>query len=253
MEPRDKPPELEIAVDGEGISPADVSIKHLSELLSAIASLIESTPGGAAVSAQVSLREIRVGSAALAMASEAPSWGGVATGVYGVIRTRGAHASPNQRRALGRLYRAGRIGSIRVGVRHLVDAPDEDFAPIHMAAPLETEPTRTNYGTVLYGRVVGVNLYQGRSAVKIEHLDGSREEFDVDMGLAERATRLFNRTVRAEVERAWDGDKGDGIAVRTLTPWSEIDFIEALDDARKEISAAHPNLNLDELFEEIDG
>lgn len=103
--------ELYVAIDGEGLGLDDVDVRHLAELLSATAGLLEAVSEQAGVKAPtVSLRRTQTGSAVYALGSDSPTWPSVELGFYDAVRTRGAKSTPRVRNALGRLYRAAKIG-----------------------------------------------------------------------------------------------------------------------------------------------
>lgn len=238
---------------GSGITPEDVDIRQLSDLLAATAATLEALAkdSGSPVSLP-SLKTIRRGSAVAVLWSPEPVWPEQIRQFHDVVETRAAGASEPVRSAVQRLYRSVRVGAIRVGASDLQGG--KHLAPIIMAAPLEVVPRLATYTTTFYGRVVAVSAtVAGKIVVKIEHVDGGREDFACEASVAERAARLFNRTIRAEVEMSWDGDDRRGLSLRDLKPWNEIDFVDSLIEARAELQARGVTIDIDEALKEIDG
>lgn len=117
--------------------------------------------------------------------------------------------------------------------------------------PAPTPPA--SYSTTYYGRVVGASqLSNGRFTVKIARLDGGHEDFEASPKTAAAAAMLFDHTVRAEVEMGWDGSKRNGLKLRSLSAWSEPDFVTSLLDARRELVARGVTFDLDAALKELD-
>ena len=50
----------------------------------------------------------------------------------------------------------------------------------------------------------------------------------------------------------WDGNKRCGLVLRTLSAWSEPDFVASLLDARRELAARGVTFDLDAVLKELD-
>lgn len=251
-----KPPpdtaQLEVAVVGSGITPEDVNIKQLAELLSATAATLDALAADRGVAAvQPSLKTIRRGSAVAVLWSEEAIWPEMMRSFYDAVETRGAKASEKVRSALFRLHRSVKMGAVSVGAADVRGA--QKLPRIVMAAPVDTKTTKTAFTSTLYGRVVGVNHYADRIAVKIEHVDGGREEFDADKTVTDQAARLFNKMVRADVQMDWDGHARHSVSLRELKPWSESDFVDTLVDARRELHKLGIKIDFDAAMKELEG
>lgn len=245
-------PKLEVAVVGSGIRPEDLDIRQLSQLLATTSAVLDAIAADQNRSApRPSLKSIRRGSAVAVLWSEEDGWEDEIVSFYQVVASRAEAASERVRSALHRLYRSVTIGAIRVAA---VDLKTRSVAkPIVMAQPLEVVPKQHVFGTTFYGRVVGVNHYTDRVAVKIEHVDGGREEFAAEPSIAEAAARLFGRSVRADVEMSWDESQRRGVSLRELRPWAEIDFVDALMESRAELRDKGVKIDFDAMMKEIDG
>lgn len=242
---------LEIAIDGEGISPREISIKHLADLLEAAASTIDAIAaetGRPAV--QPSLVEIREGSAAYDLSAGTVAWPATVGLFYEAVRTRGESYGPRVRSGLGKLFRSARVGSVRV---RAVGLPDSRYdAPLHLALPLEVVHFDVTHAQDIYGRIVGVNQFERRTTVRLELIDGGREDFEVSSHLAERAARLFNRTVRVRSVATRNGDKDVAWRLESLEPWTPDELLVALDRAREQLVERGLSFDPDEWIRGLD-
>lgn len=237
---------------GAGIVPEDVNIRELAEMLSATSAALDALAqeSGRAVVIP-SLKTIKRGSAVTVLWSEEPTWAELARSFYDAVETRCVGFTQRVRDAFARLHRSVKVGSIAVAATGIPHAPSRPR--IVMAAPVDEKRRSALYSTTYYGCVVGVNqLSNGRFTVKIAHMDGGREDFETSPKTAAAAARLFDHTVRAEVEMGWDGNKRSGLVLRTLSAWSEPDFVASLLDARRELAARGVTFDLDAVLKELD-
>jgi hypothetical protein len=243
--------QLEIAVEGEGISPNEISIRHLAELLEASAATIDALAAESQRPSTVpSLRAILIGSAAYVLESDKVVWPPLVAQFHEAVRSRGSGHSDKVRAGLGRLFRAGKIGSVRVRALGLLD---ERYAkPVHLAAPLEAASLDIAHATVVYGKIVGVNEFDHGSTVKLELADGGRQEFQAESLLAIRAAKLFGKKIRATVTAVWDSSKNRDWALESFDSWADDDLLDAIDKVRADLAAKGVTIDPDAWMREID-
>lgn len=245
-------PTLELAIVGKGITPEQIDIRQLGEMLTAAAATLDALARERGVAPVLpSLKRIRRGSMVAELQSKAPRWPDEIRSFHHTLGTRAEGASPAVRSAVHRIFRAVPVGAVQVSVSHVKGPELESFIA---AEPVDAPAREALFETTVHGRVVAVTAAaNGRIAVRIEYVDGGREEFDADTGVAERAARLFNRTVRAQVAMSWDGDRRAGVALRDLAPWNEVDFVDALLEVRASLKARGVKIDYEAAMREIDG
>ncbi|HCF56387.1 MAG TPA: hypothetical protein DFS52_00120 [Myxococcales bacterium] len=241
---------LGIAVEGEGIAPSDLTIQHLAELLEATAAVLNSLDSDRTQRARPYLRKIREGSAELVFESAELEWAGLVNDFYDVVKARGAGAKAAVKRSLIRLFKAGRIGGIRVSV---IGSHEEARAqPIRMAAPVEEREATIEWTSTVYGRVVGVNIFADHSTVKMELADGGRQDYTVEVSLAEKAARLFNKPARGGLYYVTSGERHESTGLTDIEFWRESDFLDDLRVIRRELEEAGMQVNPEEWIRELD-
>src|SRR5687767_3200452 len=111
MPPR-KPPKttkttkFTIAIAGEGITPKDVPLRQLAELLEATAATFEAIAAEKKIEPpKLSLSQVKMGSAAYDVVSEDRYAGRAVSSFVTTVRRRGKGASPRTRNSLSRLHR----------------------------------------------------------------------------------------------------------------------------------------------------
>jgi hypothetical protein len=224
-----------IAVAGDGITPKDVSLRHLAELLEATAAAFEAVSAEKGVAVPVlSLAKVKTGSAAYQFYSEDAQAEGVAKSLYTAARKRGRGSSPAVRRSISRMLHASKAGPLRI--EPVNDNPKEK--PVLIAEPLPDEGTEIDEGTVVYGRIVGVRIdTHDRGKVSLRYDDGGQGEFNSPPELVGSCATLLGRNVSARVtfvrgnERDWDGDLEEVVERSNAT-----DLLTALEDARRELT-----------------
>ena len=234
MPPDDNTPDrplLDVAIAGEGVRPEEVPLRELVALLSAVAALVEAVGRQRGEPINAALAQITRSSAGYGVVATNPdddrSFEDLARHTLALARERGRGGSPEVQHALLRVHQAGGRGAIRLGVRR-TSAPTlaESFI---MAAPLEVVAHGVQAGTVLYGRVVGVEVRKGGSVVKFRPTAGARVELRADDALAERAGRLFNRTASVRARAVWAaGEEPSGWELLDLQPWDPHDLLDIL-------------------------
>jgi hypothetical protein len=248
MKPRGDIITLEIAVVGKGISPKDISIDHLAELLHAATEALSSIAAEAGLPRIMpSLKSVKRGSAVYEFVSAEPTWPTAVDRFYGAVSSRGQHDSPRVRRSLARLFQSARIGALRVAV-----PGEQRHPPLIMAAPLEPEPLHVEFSRVLYGRAVGVNELERGWSVKIALVDGGRIELDTTEPLAQLAARLFGRFVRAEARFARDGEAETPFQLCDLAAWANEDLIATMDGVRESLRKDQIKVPTKEWLKELD-
>ncbi|GAB4111061.1 MAG: hypothetical protein OHK0013_47030 [Sandaracinaceae bacterium] len=247
-------PTLEVAIVGAGVTPDEVPVRELLEMLGAAVALLDAlAKDSSKPSAHVALTAVRPGSAAYLLRATQPDhdaeFGRHASRFYSTIENRGRGASPDVRRHLVRLHRSGaNLGAVRVRY----SARDEEREPLITSAPLEVVPAEIGASTVMHATVVGVEAKRGGCVVTIKPDDGSgKVDLEAEPLLAERAARLFNRTVRVIVGYSWDlhDARGDWV-LRDIVPWSREPFLELIEELRAEGVTFDRRALLAELEEE---
>lgn len=215
-------PGFEIALEGDGVSPADVPVRQLAAVLEAVANLFEKVAAEREVKVlPPRLVEVASGSAAYTLRSPDVESEGVLQSVEQHARERGRNATHAVRSALDRLYRSGRdFGAIRL-VRFEGKARLE---PVHLAPPVELEPATFEEVRELLGVVVGVDAGARRGAtVKLRIDDGGTASFDADIPTAQKAARLFTQPARALVVYEISGERETEGEIEQLDPWDRDD------------------------------
>lgn len=186
----------------------------------------------------VALTAVRPGSAAYVLRATQPEHDSEfergASRFYSALERRGRGESSDVRRLLLRLHKSGaNLGAVRVGY----SSRDDRREPLITSAPLEVVPTTLGVSTVIHATVVGVEAKRGGGCVvTIKPEDGTGKlDLQAEPYLAERAARLFNRTVRVTAGYAWDLHDGRGDwALRDIAPWSREPFAEVVAEMRAE-------------------
>lgn len=228
-------PALEIAIAGQGVTPDEIPLRELLELLGAASQLIDAVAADA--TAHIAMTEVRCGSAAYEVRATQEefdtSFEDVVERTYAAIERRGAGDPPDVRRALLRLHRAGaNRGVVRVsGLTRR-----GQLAPMLTSAPLEIVPTMLGAVTILHGTIVGVDALRGRYVVRLRPEEGPKIELDADAAMAQRAGRAFNHTVRCVVRYQWNlgDDRGSGWELLDIDAWHREPLLDVLDEIRRD-------------------
>jgi len=227
---------LEVAIEGDGLSPRDVNVRHLAELLQATAAAVEAVAQEEGVDPpELRLVEMRTGLAAYDLLSKHPDASRVFRGLYQAAKTRGKKNGAPVRHALSRMHHASRIGSIRIVPQDAKGIPRAK--PIHLAPPLEGVTATFEAATEIHGRVVGVLIGRGeRTNVRIRLDGGGTDDFEADAGVADSAARLFGRNVAATVTYEIGEDSKIAGRIENVTEWDNADLLDVLRDAREELA-----------------
>ena len=229
---------LEVAIEGEGLSPHDIPIRQLVELLEGAASALEALAIERGIDVpKPRLVEVRNGSAAYELEVPSPQAEWLIGELYEAAKTRGRNARPELRHALNRLHGAGRgVGSVRLSGA----TARRKLAPIRLAPLVAVEPYSIIEGTVVEARVSGVIAGQ-MMKVHLRMREGGTVAFVSEPSIAEHAARLFNRPVRAHVTFTSDVDGRRALGIDELEPWPEGDAMEVIDTVRS--AFAHDRVN----------
>jgi len=244
-------PTLEIAIEGGDIAPADVTIKHLAELLEATHATLEAVAKEQGIQACPStLVAIKEGSAAYELVSNAPAWSEVLIAYHEAIKIRGRGHSAAVRRGLVRMHEAGRIGNVRSVVRAVGDRKKRE---VRLALPIDVVPTVHEMHTDLFGRVVGLfETEAGRTNVRLACVGKGRVDLTCDHDMASRVASVFGKNVRARVAGNTAGDSVDAYRLLEITPWADVDLLGALLDAHDELRAEGAFFDPDAWIAEVD-
>lgn len=233
-------PGVEVAFEGTNLSPADVPLRHLIELLEATTGVLEAIAeerGGKMP--PLRLLEVRSGSAAFDLRLPDTVAVPILDEFAHHIESRGAQSSHTIRRAIERLHRAGKPGSVRL---RFYDAQgNRRPATLHVAPPLEVPHVPFDLSNELYARVVGVTA-AGRGdklSVKLRSHEGTHT-FTANQEVASAAAKFFLRQVRAEVdyEATSEGESGaEVISIELFEPIPDDEFLDELDKIRVDFAA----------------
>lgn len=229
---------LEVAIEGDGLSPRDVTVRHLAELLQATASAVEAVAHEQGVEPpDLRLIEIRTGSAAYDLMSKHPDASNVFREFYHAAKTRGKKYGNPVKHALSRMHHASKIGSIRIVPR---DAKGVQRAkPIHLAPPLEEVIAPFDATTEVHGRVAGVILGRGETThVRLRLDGGTSEDFDADTDVAESAAKLFGRYVVARITYNMGPSSALSARMDRVLAWDNADFIDVARDIREDLASS---------------
>jgi hypothetical protein len=233
-----KPTRLTLAVEGEGLGPNDIPLRNLIELLEATAATFEALATEKQLAPpKMSLARITHGSARYEFVSDDRQAPRLTDAFWSAVKHRGKGLSQKTRRQLGRLHRA----AARTGAALRIDPVDgkRTAKPIYLAAPIEEDRARIEEATLVYARIVGVNIdAHERASVTLRYDDGGSGEFGADLETLTQAAALIGHPVEASVTFA----KGEEArlplnieAIRQRKPQSS--FMAAIEEARRSMTA----------------
>lgn len=232
------PTRIALAVEGEGLGPKDIPLRHLTELLEATAATVEAL----AIEKQVdpprlSLAKITNGSARYEFVSEDRQAARIAGAFWTAVKHRGKGASQKIRHQLGRLHRA----ATRTGGALRVEPVDRKHPakPIYLAAPVEEDRPRIEEATLVCARVVGANIdAQEKASVTLRYDDGGSGEFGADLEILMKAAELIGQPVEASVTFAKSDEARLALNIEKIKrrkPQSS--FMVAIEEARRSMTA----------------
>ena len=227
-------PTLEIRLVGEGIAPGTVPIGELASILQATQGLIKALATEQGIAPPVvAVVGIKKGSDRFAMtpieAEEDEPFGQLLKLGHSAAKSRGKGHAAETQIALDRLYRTGRIGAIQIAPR----VPSMKLRPVLMAQPLHVVEPTVDVTTILYGRVSGIVAKSDGYEILVKPRDGgSRISLFTDIdGVADRAAKLFNRSVRARVKYAKTvHDDRSGFELVHVATWEPKGFLEIMSE-----------------------
>jgi hypothetical protein len=229
---------IAIAVEGEGLGPKDVPLRQLAELLQAAAATFEALAAEKQIDPpRLSLARITSGSARYELVSEDRQAPRVAGAFWAAVKHRGKGTSPRTRRQLGRLYRA----ATRTGGALRVEPIDSKRTakPIYLAAPIDEDRARIEEATVVFARVVGINIDSHENAsVTLRYDDGGSGEFGADLDVLTKAAELIGQPVEANVTFAKGEETRLALSIeriRRRKPQSS--FMTVIEQARQSMAA----------------
>lgn len=239
---------LEVAITGEGVSPANVPIRVLSELLAATSAALEAAAHELSVTTPLAaLFGIVPGSAAFKIATPpAPADVSPVHVFYEAARVRGQGYPSAVKKAIQRVHDAGVIGAgIRISIQGTEPRP-----PIMLASVVDEAGTYLEELDEVYGRIVAVVMSRTGPTVKIKLDGGGTPAFTADTQVALHAAQLWNQSVRARVtfRRSSLGDE-EPCALEEIGPWTEASFFDAIDGLRGDIADSGVKVNADDWTE----
>jgi len=224
-----KPASLTIAVDGAGVSPKDISLRQLIELLEAAAYTFEVIADEKRLDPpKLSLAAVRGGSAEYNVYSEDRQAARVFDTFVTAVRRRGKGASPETRHGLERLHDAGaRAGAaIRIGAK--------TNRPLLLAAPIPEDKTKIQETTVVLARVVGVSIdAREQATVRLRYDDGGSHVFVADPDILGKAATLIGLPVEAHVTFARGESTDAALSIESIKKRREPgSFVALLEETR---------------------
>jgi hypothetical protein len=221
---------LELAIEGEGLSPKDVNVRQLAELLEATASVMEAIAAERGLEAPIlRLVEVHDGSAAYELTSESEDAPDVLRAFYSAAKSRARASSQKVKSAMSRLHNASKQGSLRLVPR---DSHGTAKAKaIHLAPPVHEKNIPLESGTEIQGRVIGVIISRGDTArVRFRSDNGRTDEFVAEPDVADAAARLFNKRAVASVSYYIGRGSYDAGAINKINSWDGSDIFDVLHD-----------------------
>ncbi len=229
---------LALAVEGEGLGPKDIPLRHLTELLEAAAATFEALAAEKQIDPpRLSLARITSGSARYEFVSADRQAARVVGAFWTAVKHRGKGTSQRTRHQLGRLYRA----AMRTGGALRVEHIDSKRAakPIYLAAPIEEDRARIEEATVVFARVVGINIDSHEDAsVTLRYDDGGSGEFGADLDVLRKAAELIGQPVEANVTFAKGEETRLALSIeRIRRRKAQSSFMAAIEEARQSLTA----------------
>lgn len=256
IEPNDTAtwPGLEVAIAGTNLSPADIPVRHLIELLEAAVSALDAIAQERGAKMEPPrLLEVRGGSAAYELRLPEPSSGPIVEELLGHVESRSVHSSPAIRRAIARLHRAGKQGSVRL---RLVNSSGEPSKPLFVAPPVQMAYAPFETTSEVYARVVAVSASKGdKVSVRLRLDDGGTVEFDANRDVASIAGRLFLKSVRAEVAYEVTADGEQGSELINIEPFEVVpddEFLGAFDRISAALVSSGHTMRASDWLKELD-
>lgn len=189
-----------IAVGGEGVSPRDLPLRRLTELLEATAATIEAVAAENQVETpRFSVAEVLEGSAEYRLISEDQQASLVHKSVLDAVKSRGRKRSLQTRNAMLRLYQiASKIGPLSFESK----IAGKKTEKVVLSVPVELDERFIEEATVVYGRVIGariVGVGAEDGKVEIRFDDGGSGEFEAELEILAQAASLIGRHVACHV------------------------------------------------------
>src|SRR5262249_43923689 len=159
------------------VTPQDLPLRRLAELLEATATTIEAVAAEKQVEVpKFSVAEVLKGSAAYRLVSEDEQAPMVRKSVLAAVRSRGRTNSLQTRDALLRLHQvASKTGPLRL---ELEADGKKKAQKVFLSVPVELDDTFVEDATVIYGRVIGAKLVgtdDGVVTLRYDNNKGSSE------------------------------------------------------------------------------
>jgi hypothetical protein len=248
------PPDLEVALVGQGVTPQTVTIRHLQELLAATSEALSAiSTEGQQKPVLPGLTAVRTGSAAYVMTAADARWSPTLDELVSAVKKRGAGYPIRLRSALAKLHRAGgKLARVRIARIDPLSGARTDETLVE--APVETEPPQVTYSTMLYGKVVGVDAYTDRIAVKLLLTDGGRCDLDATPEDAVKAGQLFFQPVVVHADVEWDAERQQESKweLKSIDAWVEGDLVAVADQISQDLASKGVRVDIDEWLRDLD-
>jgi len=244
---------MEIAIEAQGISPKDVPVRQLVELLEAAVSVLDALARERGIEAPaMRLVGVHEGSAAYELYADTPNAERVVQEFFNATKKRGAGSGPSVRRALARLHLATKVGQIRITSHLETREGTVPSPPIYIEPPIVIDELQSEMAAEYYGRVVGLAVKNEQAFVRLRMDDGGTQEYRVRPGLEGRLSPFFNKTVRVYVVHTLYGDDvADGV-IESIEEWTNEAFLDVMHEVRDDLSRQGVAIDVETWLRELD-
>lgn len=244
---------LEVAIEAKGISPRDVPVRQLVELLEAAVSALDAVARQQGLKPPVMrLVGVREGSAAYEFTSDSDDASDVVHQFYEVTKKRGVGCGPEVRKALTRLHSAARVGRIRITSHLGNEASQQLEQPIYVEPPVHLEELHSEMAAEYYGRVVALSVKNEKTFIRMHMDDGGTREYEVVNGLEQRSASFFNKTVRIHVVHTLYGDAMIDGRVEAIEAWANETFLDVMRSVRENLTEQGVTVDVEAWLRELD-
>lgn len=243
---------MELAIEAPGISPKDIPIRHLVELLEATSAALDAVARESGVEPPVMrLVGLHEGSAAYDLYSDAENAANVVQKFHEAIKDCGATSGASVRKALARLHAVGKDARVRVTSKVPVRGKKHS-AVLYVQQLAETDELQSEMAAEYYGRVVGLQVRNGQTYVRLRYDDGGTEEFRAGPDVERKVAQFFNCTVRMYVLHMLHGSEWTESYIESIEEWSGEDFLAVMQSLRSDLSKKGISVDVEAWLQELD-
>lgn len=250
---RDTKSLMEVAIDAKGISPKDVPVRQLVELLEAAVSALDAVAREHGIEPPaMRLVGVREGSAAYELYADSEDARVVVRELYNATKKRGANSGPGVRKALARLHAASKVGQVRITSRLGTQDGKKAPRPVYVEPPIPTDEVHSEMAAEYYGRVVGLFVKNEQTVVRLRMDDGGTEEYQTRRELEGRVASFFNKSARVHVVHTLHGDQvGDGV-IEAIDEWTNEEFLDVMHSVRDDLTQQGVTVDVEAWLRELD-